>query len=197
MHEGIEVHLLLEDVVRGGPRRLGLQREVHALVTPVLLRMAGGDALEADTEAQPPHGEFAEAIQGMRRRERHAVVGPDRLRPAKLLKRALEDAEGVPLLRRGQRFAGQQVARGVVGDRQRIAVPLIAEPELALVVGAPEAVGVAGRRPRGPGQPRPAAPTAMGHQAMAVEHGVHGADRGGREVGPALAQALPNLGLKG
>jgi hypothetical protein len=46
---------------------------VPPLVAPVLLRLAGRDALERDAEAQPPDGELAHAVEGVHRRERHAV----------------------------------------------------------------------------------------------------------------------------
>jgi hypothetical protein len=52
--ELIEATLLLQGVLGS---RLGgflLEREVHALVAAVLLRMAGLYALEVDVEAQPP-----------------------------------------------------------------------------------------------------------------------------------------------
>ena len=59
MDERVEPHLLLEHVVRSGPRRLGLEREVHALVAAVLFRMSRRNTLEPNAEPQPPHGEFA------------------------------------------------------------------------------------------------------------------------------------------
>ncbi len=107
------------------------------LVAPVLLGMPGRDALEADAQAQPPHGEFAQTIQRMRRGERHAVIGADRVGQSKVLERALEHREGIALARAGLRFTGNQVAAREIGDRQRIAIAMIAEEKLALVVGAP------------------------------------------------------------
>ena len=59
MDEGVEAHLLLEDIVRGGARGLGLEGEMHTLVAAVLLGMTGGNALETDAEPQPPDGQFA------------------------------------------------------------------------------------------------------------------------------------------
>ena len=56
--EGIEAFLLHQAV---GARRTGcflLEGEVHALVTPVLLRMAGLDAFDGDAEPQPPDREL-------------------------------------------------------------------------------------------------------------------------------------------
>ena len=51
IHERVEAHLLLEHVGRGGARGIRLQGEMHALVTAVLLGMAGRDALEPNAEA--------------------------------------------------------------------------------------------------------------------------------------------------
>jgi hypothetical protein len=99
-----------------------------------------------------------------------------------------------PFLRGRQRFAGEQVAGGVVADRERIAIPLIPEEKLALVVRAPEAIRFGDRDERRAGPRGPAPPSPMGHQAVAIEHGVDGADGRAREVRPALVQPLPNLG---
>ena len=57
-NEGVEAFLLLQAV---GARRAGcflLEGEVHALVTPVLLRMAWLDALDGDAEPEPPDREL-------------------------------------------------------------------------------------------------------------------------------------------
>jgi hypothetical protein len=42
---------VLEDVRSGWLRRFALQREVHALMPAVLLRVAGFDAFDVDPEA--------------------------------------------------------------------------------------------------------------------------------------------------
>ena len=92
------------------------------------------------------------------RGEGHAVVGADRLGQAELLEDALEHGEGVGFLGRRQRLAGEQIAAGEVGDRQRIAVAPIGEHELALVVGAPQLIGLVGRRQRRARRPVAAPP---------------------------------------
>src|SRR5215813_2012572 len=60
----------------------------------------------------------------------------------------LEDGEGIGLLGGVQGFASNQVAAGEVGNRQRIAVAAVGEHELALVVGAPQVIGLFGDRQR-------------------------------------------------
>ena len=135
--EGVEPGLLLEDVGRGRSCGVGLQREVEALVPAVLFGVARGDPLQPDAQAQPPHGELAQPIQGVGGGERDAVVRPNGLGQAVVLKGSLEDGEGVAFLRRGEGVAGEQVAAREIGDRQRVAVPPVAEHEFALVVGAP------------------------------------------------------------
>ena len=59
-NEVIEAGLLLQEV--GGGRFGGFffQSEMHAFVTAILLGMAGLDSFDADPQAQPPNGEFAE-----------------------------------------------------------------------------------------------------------------------------------------
>jgi hypothetical protein len=70
------------------------------------------DALDLDAETQPPHRQFAQAVERVRGREGHTVVGPDRVRQPKFLERPREHREGEFLLRGRERFARQQVAAG-------------------------------------------------------------------------------------
>ena len=124
--------------------RLGgffLQGEMHALVTAILLGMAGLDALDADTQAQPPDGELAQVEQSVGGSEGHAVVAADVGGQAALLKKPLKHSKSVIFSGGRKRFAGEQITAGVIGDRQRIAVLLIAQQELAFVIGAPELIG--------------------------------------------------------
>jgi hypothetical protein len=46
-------------------------------MTPVLLRMAGLDALNTDPQAEPPHRELAQVEQRMCGSERHTVIAAD------------------------------------------------------------------------------------------------------------------------
>ena len=78
--EVVEPGLLLQHVGGGRLRRFLLQREMHALVPPVLLRVPRLDPFDLNPEAQPPHRQLAEPVERMRGRERDAVVGPNRLR---------------------------------------------------------------------------------------------------------------------
>jgi len=54
LQEGIELGLLLQQIGAGRARGFFLQRQVHALMPAVLLRMSGSDAFDGDTQAQPP-----------------------------------------------------------------------------------------------------------------------------------------------
>ena len=47
--------LLLEQVRQRRLRRFPLQREMHAFMAPVVLRMTGFAALDLNPEAEPPH----------------------------------------------------------------------------------------------------------------------------------------------
>jgi hypothetical protein len=64
----------------------------------------------------------------------------------------------------------------VIGNGERVAILPIGEHELALVVGAPELVGV--RRPRERGPLRPMTPLPPAHQAMSIQHRMDCADGG-------------------
>jgi hypothetical protein len=89
--EVVEPRLLLEHVRGGRLGRFALQREVHALMPPVLLGVPWLDSFDLDAEAHAPDGELAQPVDRMRRRKRDAVVGPRHLRKARLLEGALED----------------------------------------------------------------------------------------------------------
>src|SRR5690606_7792327 len=75
----VEALLLRGHVPLRWPGRLRLQGLVHPLVSAVLLRLSGVDAVVRDPELDPPHRELGEAADGLRG-ERHAVVGADGLR---------------------------------------------------------------------------------------------------------------------
>jgi len=63
---------------------------MHALVAAILLRMAGLDALDVDTQPQPPYRKLAQAEQRMAAGEGHAVVSADGFGQAKFLEYPLE-----------------------------------------------------------------------------------------------------------
>src|SRR5215216_1134410 len=165
---------------------------MHPLVAPVLLRMPRLSALDLNPQPEPPHRELTEPIQPRRCRERDPVIGPHRLGQPEFFEGPLEHREGEFFLGRRQRLARQQVATGKVGDRQRIAVPPIAKHELALVVGAPEYVGLGRVRQRRPGRGRPPASPPL-HEAVPIEDSVNGADRGQVWRRKLLAQFLADL----
>jgi hypothetical protein len=64
---------------------------MHPFMAPVLLGMAGGDALEPNAQPQPPDRQLAQAVERVRRGKGHAVVGADGVRQAEILEGALEE----------------------------------------------------------------------------------------------------------
>jgi hypothetical protein len=190
--KGIEARLLLQDIGGSGLGRVFLQGETHALVSSVLLGMAGLDALDVNAKPQPPDRELAQAIERRGGREGHAVIGANRRREPKFSEGVLEDREGELFLRRRQGLTREQVAGREIRDGQRIAVPAIAEHELAFVVGAPKGVGVGRARELGAGGGVwPAA--AVFHKPVAIEHGMHGAIGGEVGRGRLPPQLFANL----
>jgi hypothetical protein len=142
----VEARLLLKKI---GDGRLGgrfLQGQMHALMTPVLLRMAGLAALNTDPRAEPPHRELAQVEQRMCGSERHTVIAADVGGPATLFKKPFKHSESVFLFGRRQRFAGQQITAGVIGDGQRITVLVITQQEFIFVIGAPQFIGLLTQR---------------------------------------------------
>ena len=72
LDEVVELGLLLEHVGASGPSGLLFERQMHAFMAAVLLRMTRFDVLDADAPPQPPDGELSEIEQ--------AVRGADRFR---------------------------------------------------------------------------------------------------------------------
>jgi len=80
----------------------------------------------------------------------------------------------------------------MIGDRQRIAVALIAEQELALVVGAPQFVGALAGGQSCALRPTPH-PAAALDQTVAIKHGMNGAFGRDGNTGEAPQQAFLDL----
>ena len=114
LNEVVEAGLLLQAVHAGRSGCLFLQREMHALVAAVLLRVARLDALDGDAEPQPPDRELGEIEEAVRTGERHAIVGPDGLGQATLVEELLEGGDGKVLRGsiQGLRRAAESARRG-------------------------------------------------------------------------------------
>src|SRR3954454_8584416 len=122
------------------PRCLALERAVEALLAPVLLRLAGLDALGPDAELHPPDGEPTETSR-TDGSEGRAVVRSQASREAELQERRLEHASDEPLVGADGGLAPDQVPAVRVDDRERIADQAIASAEVPLEVHAPDRVG--------------------------------------------------------
>src|SRR4029077_8128923 len=110
-------------------------------VSAILLGMARLDAFDTNAEAKPPDGEFVEVEQSVRGSEGHTVITANVGGQGALAKKPFKYGKSILLPSRGKRLTGEQRTAGVVGDRERVAVVLVAEQELAFVVGAPEFIG--------------------------------------------------------
>ena len=137
----IEALLLLGEVVACGLGGLFFEGQMHTLAAPVLLWAAGFDAFDTDAQTQPPDGEPAQAKKSVGRGERHSVIGPNRCGQSEVLECARKNRKRAGFLDRFQALAGEQIARVVVGDGERVAIAFVAEAELPLEVGTPEFVG--------------------------------------------------------
>ena len=83
-NEIIELGLLLQEVLAGRLGGLELERQMHAFVAAVLLRVAGLDALDLDAKAEPPNRELGEVEEGIRTGKRNTIIGTDGLGQAEL-----------------------------------------------------------------------------------------------------------------
>src|SRR5215469_17960528 len=113
------------------------QSQMHALMATILLGVSRFYPLDADSQAQPPHREFAQVKQGVCRSEGHAIVAADVGRQAALFKKSLKHSKSKVFFGGGERLADQQIPTRMIGDGQRVAVVMIPQQELALVIGTP------------------------------------------------------------
>src|ERR1700686_4048332 len=97
LDEAIEACLLPQEILRGRMSSFLLERQVHALMTAVLLRAAGPDALDANPEPQPPHRQLAQAEEGAGTGKGHSVVGADGQGQPKVLKSPLKHGKCIVL----------------------------------------------------------------------------------------------------
>ncbi len=111
---------------------------MHPFVSAVLLGTGREDPLVLN--AVNPGG-----------RERHPVVGTNDARQPVLAEEALEDRADALALGREQALTAEQVARVLIGDRQRVAIDAIAGSEVVLEVRGPEVVRPFRRRGHHPG----------------------------------------------
>jgi hypothetical protein len=83
--EIIELGLLLQEVAGSRLGGLQLERQVHALVAAVLLRVAGFDAFDRNAEPEPSDREFGQVEERIGACEGDAVVGADGVWQTELL----------------------------------------------------------------------------------------------------------------
>jgi hypothetical protein len=105
-----------------------------------------------------------------------AIVGADGIGEAVLLENGIKHWKSIGFLGGGERLAGEQVVARKVGDGERIAVAPIGEHELAIVIGAPQVVGLAGKGKRCSLGSIPSSHSAL-DQAVAIENRMDRADR--------------------
>src|SRR6185312_896199 len=80
LEEGIELGLLLKQVGAGWASGFFFERQMHALMPAVLLRMTGPNAFDRDAQARPPDRQPGEIEQPVGRSEGNTVIGADRFR---------------------------------------------------------------------------------------------------------------------
>src|SRR5271167_2577981 len=166
--EAVEARLLFGR--RGGrwTRGLRLERGMHALVTPILLRRAGLDALQTNAQLDPVHRKPGQTARAGARGKRGAVVAADRARQTQLVE-GLVDHRLHRLDRLRNNTAFDQKAAVGVGDRQRIAALPVGSAEPALEVDAPKVIWLVHRQKRLGQRHRSPAPTARLAQPLAPQ----------------------------
>src|ERR1700680_1313759 len=190
--ELIEARLLLQEVPGGGLGGFLLERQMHALMPAVLLRMAGLDALDADTQAQPPDRELGQSEERVGTGKGAPVIGANRSGQPEVLKSALKDGKGVHRQGAREPLTADEVTAREVGDGERKAVASIGEHELALVVGTPEVIGMVRVGERG-AFGLVDSPASTLNQAVTVQDRMHGADGRGVDLGGLATQAFADF----
>jgi hypothetical protein len=110
----IEAALLLRPVTVRWASTFAFQREVHALVSAVLVRGSGLSKLGQDAEPDPPDGQRGETPERLGG-EGDAVIGADPPGQAILAEEALEDGTGLDQL--GHPSVRRVVPQGQGGGR--------------------------------------------------------------------------------
>src|SRR5437762_7082159 len=114
--ELIETRLLLQEVLGGRLGGLLLERQMHALMAAVLLRVARLDAFDVDPQPQPPHRQAGEAEEGVGAGKGSSVIGANRCRQAEVLKSPFKYGKSVQRLSVGEGLTADQVTAGEVWD---------------------------------------------------------------------------------
>src|SRR5713101_6299846 len=110
---------------------------MHAFMAAVLLRMAGLDPFNANTQPEPPDRELTQVEQSVGGSEGNAVIAADVGGQAALLKKPLKHGKSVVFSGGGKSLAGEKKTAGMIGDGERVTVLTIPQQELPLVIGAP------------------------------------------------------------
>jgi hypothetical protein len=131
--ESVEGALLGGQVTVGWPRGRRLEGPMHPRVGTVLLGAGGQDPLVLNAQPDPPHVELRQPVNAAGGK-RHAVVRANGARQPVLAEEAVEDRADALALGREQAVTAEQVARVLVGDRERIAIEAIAGAEVALEI---------------------------------------------------------------
>ena len=84
--------------------------------------------------------------RGVSRSEGHSVVVADVSGQAALLKKSLKYGKSVVFSSERKGFTSKKKTAGVIGNRQRIAILVVSQQELAFVIGAPQLVGTQSQR---------------------------------------------------
>src|SRR5579871_1537538 len=124
-----------------------LQRAMHPLMPPVLLRMPSFNPLRHNPQLHPPHRQARQPGNGSRCKRR-PIVGPDRLRHAILAKARFEDRLHSPRVCFLHRLAAEQIPAVGIGDRQRIDSLAVPGSKPAFEIRAPHPVGSVRMRQR-------------------------------------------------
>src|SRR6266851_5343266 len=145
------------------------QGEVKALVPPVLLRLAGRNALKRDAEPHEAHCKRRQpgnAGTG----KRGTVVRAQPVRQAIMAEQPLEYRPGLSVRGRSHGFQTKQIAALRIHHGQRLATRPVASAEPALVIRRPYRVGSLGLRPWPVAAALPARPRAPLHQTMPLQN---------------------------
>src|SRR5262245_20277208 len=170
--------LLLGRAIRGRrSRRFRFQRARELLVRSLLLRVAQGDPLRLNAEANPPDRQVRQPRQTGRSKW-PAVVAANPVGQPILGKRAREAVAHRRAVFRRQRVTPQRVATEPVAQGQRIAIDGIAGPELPFEVGRPHVVRACGRQQGRPRRARAIAAAPRADQAPRLQQ--RAARRSGR-----------------
>src|ERR1700679_218317 len=110
---------------------------MHAFVATVLLGVTRLAAFDVNPDPEPPARKLAQLEVGVGGSKGNTVVGTNAVRQSTFQEELLKGCKSQVFTGGFECLTHEEIARGVIGDGQGIAVGVVAELKFTLVIGTP------------------------------------------------------------